>query len=129
VKWTYPYPLVNDVPENYMPDAKWGGDLGRNWECTNFHTLKTSNGLERHMLFPGSEGGHERPWFTAYRQRHPPAPTRIVRYANWFFGTLSDNDSSGRVRMAIDTVGLLDWGLLYAFNSFRNRDGRVIVWG
>ena len=126
-KWTYLHPLVKDTPPNYHPSVKWSGDFGRNWECTNFHTFR-SGGYERHLLVPGSEGGHERASVTAYRRLHPGVPARTARYSNWFFGTLARRDD-GEVRLGIEIAGLLDWGLLYAFNTFVHPDGRIIAWG
>ena len=125
-RWTYLHPLVVDIPNNFVPSNKWSGDLGVNWECTNFVTL--SHGRHtRTVLIPGSEGGHERPWVTLHHEKHPASARRAPRYGNWFFGHLQKHDD--KVQMHIGPAGLIDWGILYAANTFQAPDGRRLLWG
>lgn len=126
-EWTYLYPLVKDIPSNHTPAGRWGGDLGVNWECTNFITLGGPDGSEKEMIIAGAEGGHEQAEVAEYHQLHTQRPRRTPRYANWFFGNLEVTDEEAR--MGIGAAGLLDWGLFYAANHFVAKDGRKVLWG
>lgn len=125
--WEYLYPLVVDVPSNHRPGGRWGGDIGVNWECTNFLTLQSRDGTERTMVIAGAEGGIEQSQVTEYHKSNPDAPRRNPSYANWFFGELTKIDND--VRFSIGASGLLDWGLFYAANHFQAADGRKLLWG
>ncbi|CAK9785266.1 Arabinanase/levansucrase/invertase [Cutaneotrichosporon oleaginosum] len=107
--WTYLSPIT-------FPSYKtglWGGDLGVNLECTNFLTLAAGR-IEREVLVTGSEGGVPR--FGEAR----------VRRAPWVMGTLASEGNE--VGMQRSAAGVVDWGALYAFNTFEHK-GRHILWG
>jgi beta-fructofuranosidase len=101
-RWTYLRPLA------FEGGGRWGGDLGRNIECTNFMTLAC--GVEREVVVTGSEGGAPRP-----RGGEP-------HYGPWMMGTLEGGE------FATTAAGMVDWGGLYAFNTFLH-EGRRILWG
>lgn len=106
--WTYLHPLLRSPPV-----GRWGGDLGVNLECTNFLTLR-SNHLEREVIVTGSEGGAPR-----LRGGEP-------HYTPWLMGTLGVDE--GEADLRISAAGMIDWGTLYASNTFLH-EGRRILWG
>ncbi|BEJ14235.1 hypothetical protein CspHIS471_0400020 [Cutaneotrichosporon sp. HIS471] len=120
-RWTYLHPLLR-VPTNHRPAGRWGGDLGVNLECTNFLSL-AADGAERQVIITGSEGGKPRP--TAPTQKE--APERTPRYAPWLMGTLEER--AGEIDLAMSASGMVDWGDLYAGNTFKHPDGRTVLWG
>ena len=126
-QWDYLYPLVVDIPSNCRPGARWGGDLGVNWECTNFLTLGGPDGMTKDLVIAGSEGGIEPSHMSKYHKSHPKAPRRSTSFTNWFFGDLVP--VNGDMRLDIGASGLIDWGIFYAANSFKAADGRTLVWG
>lgn len=126
--WTYLHPLTNDLPSNYIPSDRWGGDFGKNWECSNFFTLRDDSGKAYEVFIAGSEGGEEQRWATRHRKLHPDNPKRTPRYSNWALGQLAKKED-GEVRLEMRQAGLLDCGVLYAATSFVAPDGRRILWG
>jgi beta-fructofuranosidase len=135
-KWEYVGPLVN-FGLNMRP-SKWSGDLGRNWEVTNFLTLKdqTNSSVSRDFLVMGTEGclpGELRPNGTGNEESS--SPSRPIRGQLWMSGSLKTNDSpsspaSSRVQMQYGFGGHLDHGCLYAANSFFDpQTSKHIVWG
>ncbi|GMK59594.1 hypothetical protein CspeluHIS016_0802000 [Cutaneotrichosporon spelunceum] len=110
-RWTYLYPLFRSHSARSRPGGKWGGDLGLNLECTNFVTLSAGD-VEREVIITGSEGGAPRP-----RGGEP-------RYGVWVLGSLEGEE----VDLDISAAGMVDWGALYAFNTFLHQ-GRRILWG
>ena len=137
-KWQYIGPLVN-FGLNKRP-SRWSGDLGKNWEVTNFLTLKDEidPSITRDLLVMGTEGclpsallqsGDESPCDAS------TGPSRPVRGQLWMSGSLQTNaastsSDSGAVQMRYDFGGHLDHGCLYAANSFFDtRTSKHIVWG
>ena len=55
-KWRYVGPLV-DLGHNKRP-SRWSGDLGKNWEVTNFLTLEDEKdpSIKKNFLIMGTEG-------------------------------------------------------------------------
>ena len=132
--WEYLHPLVETIPTTFFPSGRWAGDLGLNWECANFFTLSSYRKTEqRNVVIVGSEGG------TLDPQRYSESPSLPacahlgkIRHANWFFGDLRPQLSSGtskNVKLSIETAGLLDWGDLYACQTFSDDTGRRLMWG
>lgn len=124
--WEYLHPLVVDIPSNHTPAGRWGGDLGANWECTNFITLRADDGTDQTIIIAGAEGGLEQSHVAEYHKVNPGRARRTPRYANWFFGNLVENGTGPR--LGVGAAGLLDWGLAYAANSFVAPDGRILLW-
>ncbi|GAB7325454.1 hypothetical protein MBLNU13_g09472t1 [Cladosporium sp. NU13] len=137
-KWQYVGPLVN-FGLNLRP-SRWSGDLGKNWEVTNFVTLKDEidPSITRDLLVMGTEGclpsallqaGDESPCDAS------TGPSRPVRGQLWMSGSLQTNTASTSsdasvVQMQYGFGGHLDHGCLYAANSFFDtKTTKHIVWG
>ncbi|WPH01864.1 Hypothetical protein R9X50_00471800 [Acrodontium crateriforme] len=136
-KWNYIGPLTN-FGLNLRP-SKWSGDLGRNWEVTNFFSLQDSldSTITRDFLIMGTEG-----CLTDSLTSSTPAlgsqtaavgPTRAVRGQLWMSGSLQmgkRNSTSGVVDMTYNFGGHLDHGCFYAANGFFDPISQnQIVWG
>ncbi len=134
-EWRYIGPLAN-VGLNCRP-SRWSGDLGRNWEVTNFVTLKDprDSGIKREFLIMGTEGclaaddGTMRPEI---------GPSRPQRLQLWMCGPLIKQRESDCVKSPVESPvlmhhkfgGHLDHGCMYAANSFRDPvSDRHIIWG
>lgn len=124
-RWEYIGPLV-DFGLNYRP-SRWSGDLGRNWEVTNFCTL-TDGQSPRDFLIMGTEGCLEDGTSVDVR-----GPSRPVRGQLWMSGSLQKRKPDaihGPISMTYDFGGHLDHGCLYAANSFHDpQTKKQIVWG
>ncbi|KAH8880196.1 putative beta-Fructufuranosidase [Thozetella sp. PMI_491] len=121
-KWEYLGPLV-DVGLNMRP-SRWSGDLGRNWEVTNFVTLHDSLDwhLTRDFIIMGTEGcidaGGADPSEYAGALKRPPRS--------------KEADQAGERKPVMDYSfgGYLDHGCYYAANSFFDPVTQShIVWG
>ena len=135
-KWKYIGPLVN-FGLNMRP-SKWSGDLGRNWEVTNFLTLKDEidPSKARDFLVMGTEGCLPSALrSTSTEIEKSLGPSRPIRGQLWMSGSLKTNEcptspSSGAVQMQYGFGGHLDHGCLYAANSFFDpKTSKHIVWG
>jgi beta-fructofuranosidase len=135
-KWEYIGPLVN-LGLNMRP-SKWSGDLGRNWEVTNFLTLKdeTDFSIARDFLVMGTEGCLPSALSpTNTESGESLGPSRPIRGQLWMSGSLKPNNSpsspaSSPVQMQYGFGGHLDHGCMYAANSFFDpKTSKHIVWG
>lgn len=137
-KWEYIGPLVN-FGLNLRP-SRWSGDLGKNWEVTNFATLKDELDprITRDFLVMGTEGCLPSALLQAGDQSPCDASTglsRPVRGQLWMSGSLQTNTTSktsdsSAVQMQYGFGGHLDHGCLYAANSFFDtKTSKHIVWG
>lgn len=132
-KWSYLGPLVNLGP-NLRP-SRWSGDLGRNWEVTNFLTMcdEEDGNISRDFLIMGTEGCL--PSAESSAPSTPDALTRIPRCQLWMCGTLqkkvkTDQSSAVAPNMSYKSGGHLDHGSYYAANSFFDpATQRQTVWG
>jgi beta-fructofuranosidase len=136
-KWQYIGPLVN-FGLNMRP-SRWSGDLGKNWEVTNFATLKDEKdpSITRDFLVMGTEGCLP----SALGQNDQDSPTsgpeRPVRGQLWMSGPLKTNipstpttTATSAVQMQYGFGGHLDHGCFYAANSFFDtKTSKHIVWG
>jgi beta-fructofuranosidase len=133
--WRYIGPLV-DLGVNLRP-SRWSGDLGTNWEVTNFMTLRDEcdPATEREFLVMGTEGCLENSEISTLPNYSPERP---VRGQLWMSGTLqpaaatssTGHPDSKSVQMTYDFGGRLDHGCLYAANSFFDPvSGKQIYWG
>jgi beta-fructofuranosidase len=92
-KWQYVGPLVN-FGLNLRP-SRWSGDLGKNWEVTNFATLEDEKdpNITRDFLVMGTEGCLP----SALSQNDDDSPTsgpeRPLRGQLWMSGFLKTNTS------------------------------------
>lgn len=126
-KWQYVGSLV-DFGLNLRP-SRWSGDLGSNWEVTNFLTMRDEFDptVERDFLVMGTEGCLEDE--SAIESAFPERPCRGQL---WMSGTLQRNETldTASGKMSYDFGGHLDHGCLYAANSFYDPQiQRTIVWG
>lgn len=130
-QWRYLGPVTNFGP-NFRP-SRWSGDLGKNWEVTNFATLhdQYDPSIQRDFLVMGTEG--------CIPERRPstadPAslkPSRPARGQLWMSGKLqkASRPFDSAVDMSYGFGGHLDHGCLYAANSFYDpKSQKQIVWG
>ena len=122
-RWRYVSPLTN-FGTNLRP-SRWSGDLGKNWEVTNFLTLRDEGDpfTERDFLVMGTEGCLD---------QSPPSDKRLSRPTRgqlWMSGSLR-RQKDNQVDMPYSFGGHLDHGCLYAANSFFDpQSQRQIVWG
>jgi len=130
-RWSYVGPLAN-FGLNYQP-SRWSGDLGRNWEVTNFCTIADDKAptISRDFLIMGTEGLSADGPATAAQATG--SPSRPIRGQLWSSGSLRRRQPdavSGPVEMSYEFGGHLDHGCLYAANSFFDpSSGKQIVWG
>lgn len=126
-QWKYIGPLVN-FGLNFRP-SRWSGDLGRNWEVTNFCTLRNDN-ISRDFLVMGTEGCLPGPSMGIVKTT---GPSRPVRGQLWMCGSLKPckkGPISGPVTMRYNYGGHLDHGCYYAANSFHDvTTKKQVVWG
>ncbi|KAJ5358604.1 glycosyl hydrolase [Penicillium cataractarum] len=125
--WQYLGPLAN-FGLNLRP-SRWSGDLGKNWEVTNFLSLNDENDINSNFdfLIMGTEGCLED---GLEESVNSAGPSRTCRGQLWMSGTLQKNESTGSASISYDFGGHLDHGCLYAANSFFDpRSQKHIVWG
>ncbi|THW87745.1 Arabinanase/levansucrase/invertase [Aureobasidium pullulans] len=133
--WTYLGPLVN-FGMNLRP-SRWSGDLGKNWEVTNFLTLGDAHDatFSRDFLVMGTEGCLPSALSSISSSSTSPSPSRPLRGQLWMSGSLAagrqdGSPSSSLVEMRYKFGGHLDHGCLYAANSFFDaKTAKHIVWG
>lgn len=134
--WKYVGPLVN-FGLNLRP-SRWSGDLGKNWEVTNFLSLKDDldPSITRDFLVMGTEGCLPNEADAANASHNEPTgPSRPIRGQLWMSGSLQSNPSSNSsstspVQMHYGFGGHLDHGCMYAANSFFDpKTSKNIVWG
>jgi beta-fructofuranosidase len=125
--WEYIGPLAN-FGLNLRP-SRWSGDLGKNWEVTNFLSLSDDNDPHSSFdfLIMGTEGclgdGFEGSSGSA-------GPSRPSRGQLWMSGNLQKSEAAGPANILYGFGGHLDHGCLYAANSFFDpRSQQYIVWG
>ncbi|KAL5628005.1 hypothetical protein BROUX41_002753 [Berkeleyomyces rouxiae] len=110
-KWRYVGPLV-DMSMKFDPDSKWTGSFGSNWEVCNFLDLTSADkSLRRDFLVCGVEGKVD-----SIDNLDEQGVLRTDKGQTWMRGGISKKDDS--VRMAYENGGQLDYGMLYAANSF-----------
>jgi beta-fructofuranosidase len=133
-RWQYIGPLVN-FGLNLRPST-WSGDLGKNWEVTNFLTLQDAAEptVTRDFLVMGTEGCLPSA-MSSQTSKDIQGPARPLRGQLWMSGTLQCNHAvtstaSSAVQIKYDFGGHLDHGCLYAANSFFDpKTSKHIVWG
>ncbi|KAL1614622.1 putative beta-Fructufuranosidase [Diplodia seriata] len=122
-KWEYLGPLM-DVGLNKSP-SHWSGDLGVNWEVTNFMTLADDEGASQEFLILGAEGCK-----SIYRQE---GSKRTPRGQLWVAGDIRSQEGRKSTDALVDYAygGVFDHGLFYAANGFWDPETRqqvVIGW-
>ncbi|KAL2885771.1 Extracellular exo-inulinase inuE [Ceratocystis lukuohia] len=121
--WRYVGPLV-DLSMKFNPDPKWTGSFGSNWEVCNFVDLTTADkALRRDFLICGIEGKVD-----STDNLEEQGVLRTDKAQTWLRGGLSKKGDS--VRMAYENGGQLDYGMVYATNSFFDPISQShIFWG
>ncbi|KAH0270392.1 Arabinanase/levansucrase/invertase, partial [Aureobasidium melanogenum] len=131
--WRYIGPLVN-FGLNFRP-SRWSGDMGKNWEVTNFLTLQdaANPAVSREFLVMGSEGCM--PSTAVSEISSNSGPSRPHRGQLWMSGSIKNIEdirsaALSPVEMDYRFGGHLDHGCLYAANSFFDvKTSKHIVWG
>jgi beta-fructofuranosidase len=125
--WKYIGPLAN-FGLNFRP-SRWSGDLGKNWEVTNFLSLHDENDphSSSDFLIMGTEGCVEDGLEESPSSAGPSRPSRAQL---WMSGNLRKDEATGSASISYKFGGHLDHGCLYAANSFFDpRSQKHIVWG
>jgi beta-fructofuranosidase len=133
-QWTFVSDLVElGINHNI---SRWSGDMGVNWECTNFTTLVDSeDGAYRELIIVGGEGSKTSPTEYSFTQ-HPQQQTqfpRAERSQQWMCGTFVNEqglDGNFVPKLKYTMGGRFDHGIGYGYNSFTDPlTSRQIVWG
>lgn len=125
--WKFIGPLAN-FGLNLRP-SRWSGDLGKNWEVTNFLSLHDENDphSSSDFLIMGAEGCLED---GLEESLNSAGPSRPRRGQLWMSGNLRKDEATGSASISYDFGGHLDHGCLYAANSFFDpRSQKHIAWG
>ncbi|KAK3683270.1 putative beta-Fructufuranosidase [Vermiconidia calcicola] len=140
--WKYIGPLTNVGLNKRL--SRWSGDLGRNWEVSNFMTLtdETQPSQTRQFLVMGTEGCLPADLSPSSTAAAAPGPERPARGQLWMSGSLRTKTSLPKsprlpscdilcsTEMTYDFGGHLDHGCLYAANSFFDpQSQKQVVWG
>ena len=107
-RWTYVFSLVN-FGLNFSP-SRWCPDFGVNFEVANLVTLRDSKERVHDIMIVGVEGVDTK---AMAAEKNSVARDRRQM---WFCGALSGPDSEVHLRFRYG--GCLDYGCLYATNSF-----------
>ena len=129
--WTYLGPLYNGGLNRKL--SRWSGELGQNWEVTNFLSFPEENGDTMETLVISSQGliPENHPHFLTVPSH---SESRLERMQLWISGRFKFvQDGSGadeRVEMTYDFGGILDHGCYYAGNSFQDPlIGETVIFG
>ena len=121
-EWIYLSSLMNLGLNHNL--SRWSGDMGINWECANFITLKDEqDSITREFIVVGCEGAdmmHPNSTFAEYPQEETKFP-RAERSLQWMCGSLHALPSeNGGVepKMRYEYGGRFDHGCMYGVNSF-----------
>lgn len=157
-QWTYLGPVIGPLKREW-PRNRWVGDIGLNWECAGMFTLPVSSPShlpsqpvdqtaaarqgERQWVILGSEGKYTHSlsdvlpgeedegkspmwqlWYagTLRNKKRDPTATTVV-------GAVASQEGDDGVKLDIELEGVLDWGCLYATQTFLCNDGRRLMWG
>ncbi|KAH7070006.1 glycosyl hydrolase [Paraphoma chrysanthemicola] len=108
--WRYLGPLITPGA-NYCPSPRWTGDLGLNWEVTNFLSLSSTDGaIARDFLICGVEG-----CLATADAINVEGNMRATTAQMWICGLLEPHEGGW---MKYRYSGKLDHGTYYADNSF-----------
>lgn len=111
-KWEYIAPLI--MPGLSFSPSRWTGDLGVNWEVTNFISLEDEKQeYSQDFLIFGAEGC-KAPYGGAGVVEGTPRCNR----AQLWIAIDEDKDSNAAALMKFSYGGIFDHGLYYAANGF-----------
>lgn len=113
--WEFINPITITAADDKT--SKWCGQLGRNWECTNFISLKADEDeeIEQDFLMLGAEGCEVAD--DAATDEYTTWPQTPARNQLWAAVSPLKN-SSDDISVSSSHAGYLDHGCLYAANSF-----------
>lgn len=112
-KWEFIAPLI--MPGLNFSPSRWTGDLGVNWEVTNFMSLGSEGHDEpRDFLILGAEGCQPPHGGAGV----VPGTRRCSRAALWMAIDAADEARRDKCLMEFSYGGMFDHGLLYAANGF-----------
>ncbi|KAJ4424165.1 putative beta-Fructufuranosidase [Gnomoniopsis sp. IMI 355080] len=110
-KWEYVAPLI--MPGVNFSPSRWTGDLGLNWEVTNFMTLEDEDKQHtQDFLVFGAEGCKDPHGGTGVA----PGTKRCNRAQLWI--AIDENTTSDAALTKFSYGGIFDHGLYYAANGF-----------
>ncbi|PVH87098.1 glycoside hydrolase family 32 protein [Cadophora sp. DSE1049] len=119
-KWTF-QGILADVGLN-THQSRWSGDMGQNWEVSNFVTITGNGQKPMDVLIMSSQGLKvPTPDQKPTRSNLTHSATRQSRIQLWMSGTFQAPRSGAdkdRVLMSHELGGILDHGCYYAANSF-----------
>ncbi|KAI3401841.1 hypothetical protein diail_8219 [Diaporthe ilicicola] len=110
--WSYISPLT--TPGNNFAPSRWTGDLGVNWEVTNFLSLNSADRKHQDFLIFGAEG---------CKPPHGgsgtvPGTKRVQRAQLWIGIDPAEGESEHGALTEFSYGGVFDHGLYYAANGF-----------
>lgn len=120
--WTYLGPLVEPRAISERPARPWTGDWGTNWECGGFFQIG-----QRSYLFIAPQGHYFEP-LEPIRPEAAPAPKKWQLWASGHLQASHQGIGAGP-KMQFEQEGVLDWGCLYAAQTFEDREGRRLMIG
>lgn len=113
-KWKYIAPLV--TPGLNFAPSRWTGDLGVNWEVTNFVSLKDEQDHTHDFLILGAEGCTPPHGGAGV----VPDTKRCNRAQLWVALETGEPSREDTSLMKFSYGGIFDHGLFYAANGFRD---------
>lgn len=116
--WSYLSPLVRPSPSPPKPPSAWIGDHGYNFECTNAFELGGQSFL---IISPQAQ------YFELLEPQQPDAPKEGKKWQLWATGRMQLG-AEGPV-FDIQQEGVLDWGCLYAAQTFTDASERRLLIG
>ncbi|KKA31072.1 hypothetical protein TD95_002571 [Thielaviopsis punctulata] len=127
-EWKYIGPIaLPGISKKSCPLQKWARDLGINWEVTNFLSSSVTAGdqtIVRDILICGIEGVS-----ASEDDKQTRGEFRATHSQTWLSGSLVKTDE--RVDLKWTAAGEMDYGALYAANSFFDpavKSHIVIAW-
>jgi hypothetical protein len=116
--WTYLGPLIKPRVSAPKPTSSWVGDWGENWECGGFFQFEN-----RSFVIIGPQGTYFEP-LEPIKPEANPAPKK---WQSWASGALKKEGEG--VDMEFELQGILDWGCIYAAQSFVGEGGKRLLIG
>jgi beta-fructofuranosidase len=105
--WNFLGPLFEPEPNTSF--SEWSGNWGYNFEMAGYFPLQDKES-EMHFITLGTEGG---------RGDHGD------HWPLWLGGDITSNGSSPT--LVPEMAGVLDYGEVYAVNTFPNKDGKRVL--
>lgn len=126
--WSFISALTITPLPRGVPNSRWELDYGANWEVVNFVSVPDPEdpAISHNVLIIGAEGCKQLPATTSGRYHH--SEFRRDHRQMWGSGTLLKG--SDGIQMQLRSGGSLDYGAMYAVNSFRDpKSGQQVAFG